>query len=192
MAKLFMFYLGGGAPRAQIEVHDVQFVVADAVEDAYPILRERWYGTPWSLHVDGVTDIRWADGHDVTLSDQPAQNGKKLYFIFMGGYSPGDLMEYHKMGLFVAESLAEAKASAKARLMTEFTLQHRDNHMEVERCALLSELHGTHIHLKPNPFGMNLGETWHGYRRIGPCRICGKSLMDEHFCEDPELEDIDV
>jgi hypothetical protein len=189
MSKLFMFYLGGEAPNAQIELHDVQFVIADTSEDAYPVLRERWYGAPWALHVDGVTDVRWADGHDVTLSDTPSTDGKKLYFIFMGGYIPGDLMEHHKMGLFVARDSAEAKARAKARLMTEFTLQHRDNQMEIEHCTLLWELHGKFIHLKPNPLGMSLGEMWQGYRRIGLCKICGSSQTDDHFCEDPELDD---
>ncbi len=96
------------------------------------------------------------------------------------------------MGLFVAGDRAEAKARAKARLMAEFTLQHRDNQMEIEHCTLLWELHGKHIHLKPNPFGMNLGEIWQGYRRIGLCKICGKSLLDDHFCEDPELEDVAI
>ena len=44
MPGLLMFYVGGTAPGANIELHDVQFAAADRPEEAYPLLREKWFG----------------------------------------------------------------------------------------------------------------------------------------------------
>ncbi|MCP6553529.1 DUF1543 domain-containing protein, partial [Klebsiella pneumoniae] len=41
---LFMFYVGGNAGKSNIEVHDIQFVVARTPEEAWPALREAWFG----------------------------------------------------------------------------------------------------------------------------------------------------
>ncbi len=41
MPGLLMFYVGGTAPGANIELHDVQFAAADRPEEAYPLLREK-------------------------------------------------------------------------------------------------------------------------------------------------------
>ncbi|AHH47228.1 hypothetical protein X557_08060 [Francisella tularensis subsp. holarctica PHIT-FT049] len=35
MSQLFIVYLGGSAPKANIELHDVQFVIADNIEGTY-------------------------------------------------------------------------------------------------------------------------------------------------------------
>ena len=167
MSKLFMFYLGGSAPGANIEVHDVQFAVGDQPEDAFPGLVERWFGTKDSLHLDAYAIVEWADGHDVILLSQPNDSGKKLYFINMGGYLPGDLQEAHSFSLFVARDEQEAKAKAKRSLLTTVNHQHRDNQMDVDDCLLLSEIQGLHIHLKPNPHGRTFEAAWQGYRRLG-------------------------
>ena len=34
--KLFAVYLGGRAPKANIELHDVVFVVGESIEQTYP------------------------------------------------------------------------------------------------------------------------------------------------------------
>ena len=53
MPRLFAVMLGGNcAPRSNTELHDVVFVVGDALEPTYPRLRELWFGTPEGLHVD--------------------------------------------------------------------------------------------------------------------------------------------
>ncbi|PHM29387.1 hypothetical protein Xbud_00846 [Xenorhabdus budapestensis] len=40
MIQLYMFYLGGNAGKSNIEVHDVQFVAVNKIEEAYPVLRD--------------------------------------------------------------------------------------------------------------------------------------------------------
>ncbi len=45
MNKLFIVYLGGSAPKANIELHDIQFVVGNTIEDTFEQLRSNWFGT---------------------------------------------------------------------------------------------------------------------------------------------------
>ena len=51
----------------------------------------------------------------------------KLYFVNVGGYCSEALPEAHEFGLFVAETAAEAKQKALARLLPYHHTQHKDN-----------------------------------------------------------------
>ena len=66
--NLYMFYVGGNAGKSNIEVHDIQFVAARKPNDAWPALREAWFGDSDKIHIDGYSRITWADGYSVTLS----------------------------------------------------------------------------------------------------------------------------
>jgi hypothetical protein len=91
---LFMFYVGGNAGKSNIEVHDIQFVVARTPEEAWPALREAWFGDADKIHIDGYSRIRWADGYEVTLARTPAHDGVKLFFVNAGGYRPTPWRNY--------------------------------------------------------------------------------------------------
>ena len=96
MEKLFMVYLGGSAPKANIELHDIQFVVAEKIEDTYQNLIENWFGTTKGLHLDSYKEIKGADGHAITLQDEPQSISKGLYFVNLGGYQNDRLNELHE------------------------------------------------------------------------------------------------
>ncbi|WP_099180999.1 DUF1543 domain-containing protein [Gluconobacter frateurii] len=166
LLKLYVFYLGGNAPGANIEVHDVQFAVAEKPEDAYPSLGERWFGIRNSLHVDAYGEVSWADGYAVTLSTTKPTSDKTLYFINMGGYAPDELKEEHAFTFLVASSEAEAKAKAKTCLLVGYDHQHRDNFMEVDDCLPLQQLDGLYITLTPQENGQPVTALWQGYKRI--------------------------
>jgi len=134
---LYQFYIGGTAGRANIELHDVQFAAVSRVQDAYPALREAWFGDPGSLHLDGYMRIDWADGFDLHLAPEPDPSGLTLFFVNMGGYR--------------ADSLAEL---------------HKDDLREVDNCLALGEFGGLHVHLQPNPSGTQPHPDWQGYRPI--------------------------
>ena len=51
MPNLFMVMLGGRHARANTEVHDVVFAVADSLEDSYPQLKHAWFGEQKGLHI---------------------------------------------------------------------------------------------------------------------------------------------
>lgn len=164
--NLYVFYLGGAAPGANIEVHDVQFAVAEKPEDAHASLGQRWYGTRKSLHIDAYGLVSWADGHAVTLSTEKQDTDKTLYFINMGGYMPGALREEHEFTFLVASTAEEAKARAKKTLLTHCDHQHRDNFMEVDNCIPLEQIDGLYIHLTPQAEGVPVTAAWQGYQPI--------------------------
>ncbi len=110
--KLFMFYTGGNEGKSNIEVHDVQFVVAEIPTDAWPALREAWFGDKDKIHIDGYAPIQWVDGFDVMLSREPSINSEKFYFVNVGGDAPNNLAELHEFDLFVGKTAAEAKQKA--------------------------------------------------------------------------------
>ncbi len=111
---LFMFYVGGNAGKSNIEVHDIQFVVARTPE-AWPALREAWFGDADKIHIDGYSRINWADGYEVTLARTPAHGGVKLFFVNAGGYRSDTTAELHEFGLFAASDAREAKEKALKR-----------------------------------------------------------------------------
>jgi hypothetical protein len=168
VADLFMFYMGGTALGASIEVHDVQFAAVDKPEDAFPMLTQRWFGEQRKIHVDTYTRVKWTDGHDVTLSSEPPTSDLKLWFVNMGGYRPGLIHELHAMDLFVAATEGEAKRRAMETLLVGDTLQHKDNMIDVDECIVLSEFEGWYVHLTPNPNGNKDDQPeFQGYLTIG-------------------------
>ena len=52
MPSLFMVMLGGRHARANTEVHDVVFAVADSLDESYPQLKNAWFGEQKGLHID--------------------------------------------------------------------------------------------------------------------------------------------
>lgn len=165
--RLYLFYIGGTAGRSNIEVHDVQFAAVKRIPDAYPSLRDAWFGDPSSLHLDGYAAVAWADGFDVTLAPAPDPSGWKLFFVNMGGYRRGVLAELHEFGLFVARDAAGAKTKARQHLLAGAEQLHKDDLREVDNCLLLAQVDGLFVHLSPNPHGTPMTLQWQGYRLIG-------------------------
>jgi hypothetical protein len=149
--KLFAIYIGGEHPRANIEIHDVRFVVATSIEETYDQLRADWWGTPGTLHVDCWAEIDHVDGHDVTLRPEGPVARETLYFVNLGGYDGVSFAEQHKNMFVVAASAAEAKTRA-LRSIAGWADAHRDELFEAEKAFALDEVIGNrlHIHLVPS------------------------------------------
>lgn len=165
--KLYMFYVGGNAGKSNIEVHDVQFVVAQQPTDAWPSLREAWFGDKDKIHIDGYAEIKWADGFDVSLQSEPSISDYKLYFVNVGGYIPSNLAELHEFDLFVAKNAQEAKRKAIESLLIHSQQQHKDNLKDVDDCVLLQQVGDFYIHLSENKDGKHFVPQWQGYQPIG-------------------------
>lgn len=138
--NLYMFYIGGNAGKSNIEVHDIQFVAANHPKDAWPALREAWFGDSDKIHIDGYSRITWADGYSVSLSPEPSPSAQKLFFVNAGGYRPDTLAELHEYDLFVAENAQSAKKKAMKTLLCGVDQQHKDNLKEVDDCLLLEKI----------------------------------------------------
>lgn len=150
--KLFAIYIGGEHPGANIEVHDVRFVVAPKITDTYPQLRVEWWGTPGTLHVDCWAEISHADGYDISLRPEPSPAREKLWFVNLGGYDGVEFAEQHRNLFVVATSLTAAKTRAMAAVTEGWKDTHRDELYEADHVfALDTQLPGPlHIHLTPS------------------------------------------
>lgn len=145
--KLFAIYIGGEAPGANIEVHDMRFVAATSIADCYDALRNQWWGRPGSLHIDCWAEINHVDGYDIELRPTPFLGAQKLYYVNLGGYDPGEFTEKHRNVFVVANTKAEAKARA-LQSIERWNALHRDNMYEAEQTfSLDNSVHEQRLYL---------------------------------------------
>ena len=64
---LYLVVLGGRAKKANIELHDVRWVIGSKIEDTYDTLRKDWFGSPKGLHIDSYKKIKHIDGYKINL-----------------------------------------------------------------------------------------------------------------------------
>ncbi|MBN8549577.1 MAG: DUF1543 domain-containing protein [Deltaproteobacteria bacterium] len=147
--KLFAVYLGGKAPKSNTELHDVVFVIGESIEATYEQLMDKWFGTPEGLHLDSWIELSVIDGHRITLSAKPQAGEKKLFFINLGAYLPGQFTEVHANTFVVAKDEREVKSRAKSELLKGFHSVHTDNLYEVDDCLEISEVGGLSVSLEP-------------------------------------------
>jgi hypothetical protein len=144
---LFAVLVGGSHPRASIELHDLQFVAANSIDETIPVLRARWWGTPGSLHVDAYAEIRTLDGYRVEPMDGGGA-GPSLYFVNTGGYRDGVFAEEHAYSFHVGADKRAVWAAAKAR--ATFGQKHQDNFDAIDDVVCASE------HLAEQRLGLRL------------------------------------
>lgn len=142
--------LGGTAPGAKTELHDVAFAVGDSLEAVHDQLLDGWFGDPRGLHVDAWCFLDSVEGYRVQLSRTPADNGLHLYFINIGGYRPGVFAEHHAWGFFGAPNKAEAKQRAKWTLLQGHVETHKDDLHEIDDCLQVARVGAWHVHLTPD------------------------------------------
>ena len=142
--------LGGTAPGARVELHDIAFAVGPSLEAVYPQLLDNWFGHAHGLHVDAWTVLDRVEGYRVRLERTPADNGLHLYFVNIGGYRKGEFGERHAWGFFGAHSKSEAKERAKQSLLQGHELPHKDDLYDVDDCLQVGRIQGWHVHLEPD------------------------------------------
>ena len=126
MRKLYMIGLGGSIQGANIEVHDMQLMVAETVEECYEIAKQRWYGD--SLHIDSYTEIKCIDGYKI---DADGSSDINLYMIVYGGYQKGVVDEIHDYHFITAETKEKAKQIGKEYLPMFPKMDHVDSVVDV-------------------------------------------------------------
>jgi len=140
--KLFAIYIGGELEGANIELHDMRFVVAPSIVDTYEELRRQWWGVPKSQ----------VDGYEVELRPEPFSGPKKLYYLNLGGYDAGEFLEKHKNVFMVARSATEVKRRAKTEAKS-WNEPHRDQMYEAEQAFSLdgyARERRLYLHLTPS------------------------------------------
>ena len=134
--KLFAVYIGGEFKGANIELHDIRFVAGQSIEDTYDEIRRQWWGVPNSLHIDCWAELTRADGYRITLTQQPAPSGPKLFYVNLGGYDPEQFTELHRNMFVVAESESKAKVRA-LKTVRHWSAFHKDDMFEAEQLLAL-------------------------------------------------------
>ena len=132
--KLFAVYLGGRAPRSNIELHDVVFVAGSSLKETYPKLKEKWFGYPEMIpHIDSYIELTHADGFQIRLIQGVCkQDDYKLYFVNFGAYTENLFGEVHQSAFYVANDKASATQKARKELCVGMIQTHLDDHLEVE------------------------------------------------------------
>ena len=183
---LFLVVLGGRAKKANIELHDVRWVVGSRIEDTFDALRNDWFGNFEGLHIDSYKKIKHVDGYKIylknienkKLKNKKFFNGnavkKNLWFVNIGGYDPNSMQEKHEFGLVVASSKLEAKNMAKTKWLMGVKKKHKDDILSLKKligcdeCKLIQNISNWEIELVLD--NSLIKETnnpdWYGYKRI--------------------------
>ena len=183
---LFLVVVGGRSPKANIELHDVRWVIGSKIEDTFDQLRNDWFGSYKGLHIDSYKKIESIDGYKINLrnkeNNEPKNKifkkekipNKKLWFVNIGGYDPTSMQEKHEFGLIVASCPSEAKNKAKSKWLIDCKKRHKDdisavkNFNDVDDCEVIKNIKNWEIELIPN--GGFVEEKvipdWYGYMRI--------------------------
>ena len=180
---LFLVLLGGKAPKANIELHDVRWVIGSKIEDTFESLRKNWFGSIEGLHIDSYKKVKSVDGYKINLRNIEKEkirrknlnkNKKELWFVNLGGYQNDSMQERHEFGLVVAGDALEAKKIAKSKWLLGYRKIHKDNlsplriTIDVDDCEVIKNIDTWEIYLTlENNF---IEETnypdWYGYKRI--------------------------
>ena len=162
MPSLFMVMLGGRHVRANTEVHDVVFAVADSLEESYPQLKNAWFGEQKGLHIDAWMQVEGVESagkkYQIQFSDaQPQAEDEKLWLINLGGYDTREFGELHRYVLVVAPHAAEAKQLGKQYFDQKWQKQHTDRVLDVDDCIAIDCVYGRYVVLVEAEFDAN---TW--------------------------------
>lgn len=145
--KLFAAYLGGTAPRSNTELHDMVFAVGETIESTYHQLMTLWFGNVDGLHIDSWAELDVIDGHKIALSLNPPPQGSKLYFVNLGAYVPGELIEAHSNHFLVSDDKKSVIKRAKESCLKGMTFVHRDYLYDVDDCLEIESIGRYYVHL---------------------------------------------
>ena len=182
---LFLVVLGGRIPKANIEVHDVRWVIGSTIEDTFDDLKNSWFGSIDKLHIDSFKKINSVDGYKVKLKKSQnkdskirvvnqTKDNKKLWFINLGGYNSKSMQERHEFGLVVASTASDAKKIAKSKWLNGFLKKHNDDinclqsFSDVDDCRLIKHINDWEIELIPEniKYEQTNYPDWFGFLRI--------------------------
>ena len=118
--KLFMVLLGSKAQQRNVEQHDFFFGIAHEMTELIPRMRDFWPEAGSSLHIDGWREVTHVEGYRINVLPKdaaPQNEGKRLFFVNLGGYISGKLEEQHYTLLTVQD---DRKWAIKAATTTDF------------------------------------------------------------------------
>ena len=184
--SLFLVVLGGRAKKANVELHDVRWVIGSKIEDTFKVLRRDWFGALKGLHIDSYKKINFVDGYKINIKNIEnnkqtknkslfgTSNKNNLWFVNIGGYDPLSMQEKHEFGLVVASSSLDAKNKAKSKWLNGCKKKHKDNIYSlrnfgnVDDCELIKTIDNWEIELflDDNYVEETNYPDWYGYKKL--------------------------
>ncbi len=112
--KLYMIMLGCTLKSRFIEQHDIFFGIADSMESLVPQMKAFWPEAT-NIHIDVWRKVTVVDNHviEIVPKNTADNQGRKLFFINLGGYKKDEFDEFHYKIMTVAQTLAEAVKKSK-------------------------------------------------------------------------------
>lgn len=116
--KLFMVLLGCKPPGRHVEQHDFFFGIAASLNNLVDEMQAFWPEAEGKIHIDGWREVNTVEGYQVNIVPKLAisNQGKKLFFINLGGYQPNRFEEQHYVLLTAKDNSASALRDAKSTL----------------------------------------------------------------------------
>lgn len=164
--NLYMISLGGKVKGCNIEVHDVQFVTANHINETVDLLKSTWYGLGHKLHMDSYKAITGADGYKVQLTKEKSNSKKQLFFVQFGGYKKTCTQELHDIGLFVGESEEIVEEKALKLIQIADIDNHVDSILPVETVFRSCNGETYYLELVESDEDFDQSPDWFGYRRL--------------------------
>jgi len=121
-----MIGLGGSIQNANCEVHSMQFMIANSIEETYEEMKQRWFGD--SLHIDSYTEIKYIDGYQI---DMDSNSDLNPYMVVYGGYQKGVIDELHDYSIVLANSKEDAKKLGKKQINQFPNMDHVDETVNI-------------------------------------------------------------
>ena len=169
---LYLVVLGGRIRKANIELHDVRWVIGSNIQDTFDDLRKNWFGSISGLHIDSYKKVHTIDGYRINLKNlerkkklstsKELTTKKYLCFVNIGGYNQTSMQEIHEFGLIVASKAQEAVNKAKSKWLNGCKKKHKDD------CQLIECIDDWAIELIPEKGSFEEKDypDWNGYMRI--------------------------
>lgn len=130
--KLFAVYLGGNIKGANLEVHDIVFVIGNTIQDTYETLKIKWFGNKDTLHIDSVIELNHIDNYQISLTKEKPNNNNKLWFVNIGYAKNNIFGEQHNFHFIISDSYDSAKQKAKELFKHTPISVHLDNLIDID------------------------------------------------------------
>lgn len=141
--KLFMVLLGCTPKGRLTEQHDIFFGIGTSISELKPDMYDFWHDGG-QLHIDSWREVSHVNGYRISIvpKDKASTSGKKLFFLNLGGYKPGDLEEYHYKMLTVAATMAEAVKESKQTLFYKhYGFKGAESHIDDKYALDVDDMH---------------------------------------------------
>jgi hypothetical protein len=112
-----MLLIGCKPKGRHTEQHDVFFTIGKDLKSIIPSVKAFWPDAG-TIHIDAWRMVTEVNGNKIEIVNKNVAdlNSKKLFFLNLGGYQPGEFEEYHYKMVVAAEqksiAIKEAKSTA--------------------------------------------------------------------------------